>query len=174
MSERPDITPDMTVGALLDAYPELEELLVEIAPAFAKLRNPLLRKTVAKVTSLHQAARVGGVTLGDMIGRLREGAGLAGAGEGGPQEGAADGRPAWMDTVEVTSTHDARVEIEGGGHPLPIVMTAVKALAPGQGYVLVTPFLPAPLIDKVKEAGHEAWTEQVGAEEFRTTFRRPE
>ena len=71
MSERPDITPDMKVGELLRFYPELEDELVAVAPTFEKLRNPVLRRTVAKVTTLRQAARVGGVTVGEIIGRLR-------------------------------------------------------------------------------------------------------
>jgi hypothetical protein len=43
------IGPETTVGALLEAYPELERVLMEMAPAFAKLRNPVVRRTVAKV-----------------------------------------------------------------------------------------------------------------------------
>ena len=58
-ADRIDITPQTKVGELLTAYPELEDLLIEIAPAFKKLRKPVLRRTVAKVTSLAQAARVG-------------------------------------------------------------------------------------------------------------------
>ncbi len=66
------ITPDTKVGALLEAYPELEEHLIACAPAFAKLRNPLLRRTVAKVATLEQAARVGGIGVRDLVRRLRE------------------------------------------------------------------------------------------------------
>ncbi len=54
-ANRPAITPDLKLGDLLDAYPELEDVLIEIAPAFRKLRNPVLRRTVAKLTSLRQA-----------------------------------------------------------------------------------------------------------------------
>ena len=46
------------VAALLDAYPELEGVLIGIAPPFKKLRNPVLRRSVAKVASLRQAAAV--------------------------------------------------------------------------------------------------------------------
>jgi hypothetical protein len=46
------INPDTTVGALLDADPELDAVLIEAAPAFAKLRNPVIRRTVAKVISV--------------------------------------------------------------------------------------------------------------------------
>jgi hypothetical protein len=44
-------------------------------PAFEKLRNPVLRRTVARITTLRQAASVGGVSLGEIIGRLRVSAG---------------------------------------------------------------------------------------------------
>ena len=46
------IGPETTVGAMIEAYPELESVLVEMAPAFAKLRNPVVRRTVAKVATL--------------------------------------------------------------------------------------------------------------------------
>ena len=44
-----DITPSVTVHNLVGAFPELEDVLIGIAPPFKKLRNPLLRKSVAKV-----------------------------------------------------------------------------------------------------------------------------
>src|ERR1051326_2862002 len=65
------IDPETTVGAWLEAYPEVESVLVEMAPAFAKLRNPVVRRTVAKVATLEQAAKIGGVSLRAMIRRLR-------------------------------------------------------------------------------------------------------
>ncbi len=55
------ITPETKVGALLDAYPGIENQLAEWVPAFQKLQNPVLRRTVAKVVSLEQAASVGGI-----------------------------------------------------------------------------------------------------------------
>src|SRR5690349_24242332 len=65
------IGPETTVGALLEAYPELESVLVGMAPAFAKLRNPVVRRSVAKVATLEQAAKIGGISLQAMILRLR-------------------------------------------------------------------------------------------------------
>ncbi|MDD4434532.1 MAG: DUF1858 domain-containing protein, partial [Parabacteroides sp.] len=49
----------MKVAELLNDYPEIEDTLLSLSPAFAKLRNPVLRKTVARVTTLQQAAKVG-------------------------------------------------------------------------------------------------------------------
>ena len=39
------ITPKTRVGELLDTYPQLEPVLVKLAPAFAKLKNPVLSRT---------------------------------------------------------------------------------------------------------------------------------
>ncbi|MBI4720480.1 MAG: DUF1858 domain-containing protein [Chitinivibrionia bacterium] len=179
--DRPDITPDLKIGALLDAYPDLEDVLIRIAPAFKKLRNPVLRRTVAKLTTLRQAAQVGGVSLGETIRTLRGAAGIAqqwndeapGVSEALGESGAPGGlpRPEWLDGGTLVETFDAREMIEGGGHPLPVVMGAVRKLEPGQIYAIITPFTPAPMIDKVREKGYEAWTAQEGAERFITYFR---
>ena len=59
------------VAALLDQYPELEGVLIEMAPRFKKLRNPILRRTVARIASLRQAAAVGGIPVGELVNRLR-------------------------------------------------------------------------------------------------------
>lgn len=172
MSDRPDITPDMKVGELLRFYPGLEDELVAVAPAFEKLRNPVLRRTVAKVTTLRQAARVGGVTVGEIIGRLRCAAGLEEPWQGDEGGSGTSERPSWVDDVAVVATRDLRPEIEAGEHPLPAVMGLVRELAPGQALMLVTPFIPAPMIDRITGDGFLAWTLQVGPEEFHTTFAR--
>ncbi len=60
--------------------------------------------------------------------------------------------------------------METGGYPLPEVMSALRELGPGQIYAIITPFVPAPMIDRAKEAGYQAWTEQLDKERFRTFF----
>jgi hypothetical protein len=64
---RAPIEPLMKVATLLQDYPELEEALIEIAPPFRKLRNPVLRRSVAKVTSLRQAAAVAQIDVSDLV-----------------------------------------------------------------------------------------------------------
>ena len=64
-----NITPETKVGALLDNYPDIEELLISLSPSFKKLRSPVLRKTVAKVANLRQVAQV------ELAGRFRQPAG---------------------------------------------------------------------------------------------------
>jgi hypothetical protein len=166
-----DITPKTKVGELLAEYPHLEETLIEIAPAFKKLRNPILRKTIAKVTSLRQAAKVGNVSLGEMINRLRREAGLAEApdlsADSSDEEAA---RPEWADDSIVVSTIDARPMLDAGEQPLGKVMSALNKLAQGETLVLITPFVPAPIIDKAKDKGFKVWCYHPEEEEVRTYF----
>jgi hypothetical protein len=50
------ILPSTKIGALLARYPELEDVLIGLAPPFKRLKNPFLRRGVAKVAPLEQAA----------------------------------------------------------------------------------------------------------------------
>ncbi len=83
------------------------------------------------------------------------------------------GRPDWLRQVDVVTVIDAREAIAAGQHPLAQVMAAVAALAPGQAHRLVTPFVPAPLLEKVKAQGFRVWTEEVAAGEFHSWLARP-
>jgi hypothetical protein len=154
------ITPKTKVAEVLNAYPELEDVLVDLAPAFKKLKNPVLRKTIARVTSLQQAASVGGLPVETIVNRLRKEVGQETfTGEGGT-ENYKNERPGWFDPEKIIQRLDARDLIESGGHPFSAVMTDLHGFEEGAVYELVTPFLPAPLIDKVKDMGFRCWTKK--------------
>lgn len=88
-----------------------------------------------------------------------------------PRTQAAPGsRPAWVDGVDILPEFDARELIAGGGHPLPEVLAALQRLQPGQGYALVSPFNPVPMIEKAANLGYRAWTQERGPGEFLTVF----
>jgi len=67
-----EILPTVTVHKLLETYPQLEEVLIGIAPPFKKLKNPFLRRTIAKVATLRHISSVGGVPLDELISKLRK------------------------------------------------------------------------------------------------------
>ncbi len=67
-----EITPSTKVNDLLDAYPELEETLIGIAPPFKKMKNPILRKSVARVATIKHISSVGNVPLNELINKLRK------------------------------------------------------------------------------------------------------
>lgn len=102
-SDKTLITANLKVAALLDAYPELEQVLIDLAPPFQKLRHPVLRRTVARVTTLAQAARVAGVPLGELVQTLRTAAGQAEAPSAEAPAGAAPASAAAPATGATTS-----------------------------------------------------------------------
>ncbi len=171
--DKPSISPDLGILAMLNAYPELEDVLIDIAPAFKKLRNPVLRRTVARLSTLRQAAVIAGIPVGDLINRLRVAVGHEEAWEGDDEEDKeSTPRPDWIDECTVYEIHDAREEIEDGGQPLTKVMSITSELEKNQMLVLRTPFKPAPMIDKLTELGFRSWTERKSADHFVTYFAR--
>ncbi len=65
------ITPDTKLGDLLRERPELLEFLASYRPEFKKLRNPVLRNTVARFATLEAVAEMGGVPVEKLIGDIR-------------------------------------------------------------------------------------------------------
>ena len=90
------ITPKTRVGELLDTYPELEPVLMDLAPAFKKLQNPVLRRTVGKVATLQQAAALGNVSISEIINTLRQEVGQAMFEETGIQAEINETEPGWF------------------------------------------------------------------------------
>src|SRR5690606_19201848 len=90
------ISPKTKVLQLIETWPQLESVLIDYVPAFSKLKNPVLRKTVAKIATLQQAAAIGNVKVEDLINRLRKEVGqdLPGETQG---IGYNISRPWWMD-----------------------------------------------------------------------------
>ena len=164
------ITPRTKVFELLQAYPELEAKLIELAPVFKKLMNPVLRRTIARVTTLQQAAQVGEVPVHTLVNRLRQEVGqdiLEGLEAGTAGHSA---KPSWLKEERTIKRLDARPIIEQGGHPLGEVLEGVKDLNPGEIYELITPFLPAPLIEKVMAQGFDHWSDKISEAHFINYF----
>jgi len=65
------LSPRTKIDALLKKYPFLLEYLVSLAPAYAKLKNPWLRKTLGKLANLEQVASMGGLSLSRLLSALQ-------------------------------------------------------------------------------------------------------
>lgn len=150
------ITPETKIFDLLENYPTLENKLIEIAPVFSKLKNPVLRKTITKVTSLKQAALVGSVSLSHLVNELRKEVGQVS--ESFKETDKVD-KSILKHPENIKEVYDATLDIEAGNHPLGKVMGDIQKLGDDECYLLITPFLPAPLIQKVEEKGFKVSTE---------------
>ena len=165
------ITPRTKVSELIYAYPELQDVLIEYLPAFKKLKNPVLRKTVARITTLQQAATVGNVSVEDLINHLRKEVGQdLYSGESGPAYITEE--PDWFSEERVQTEFDARAMLAGGEQPVNQVMADLNSLNKGAIYKLVAPFVPAPLVDKASSLGLAHWIKKTSDEEFVVYFYR--
>lgn len=155
-TNKPDITPDTKVADLLKEFPQLEELLKHFSPAFAALKNPVLRKTVAKVTSLQQAAKVGGVSIVEMINALREKAGQLPLGDSfcPGREDIHIPFSEKMLPATITHTLDVRPIIESGNHPKDQILDLANKLNQGDCLEFISSFPPTPLIDLLQKKGY--------------------
>lgn len=161
------ITPETKVSELLHEYPELEDKFIEILPPFEKLKNPVLRKSIAKVTTLRQASRVGGVSLAELLNRLRI---EAGQNEISFEENrtSQETKPDWVIDENIKITYDARIDLENGMHPLAKVSKEILTLSESDIFLLITPFLPGPLIDIVRDKGFRVFSQNTGEDEIYT------
>ena len=166
------ITPKTKISELLDSYPELEETLIRYTPVFKKLKNPLLRKTIAKITTLQQASAIADVKVEELINTLRKEAGqeLTEVKEG---SGYNKNKPEWFDEKKISIRFDAREMLDAGEHPVNQVMAELNDMKQGGIYELQAPFLPAPLIDKATSIQFEHWVVSRGETDFSIFFCRP-
>lgn len=166
------ISPKTKVLQLIENWPQLEDVLIDYVPAFSKLKNPVLRKTVAKIATLQQAAAIGNVKVEDLINRLRKEVGQDLLGETGGV-GYNTVKPWWMDEKTVHKEMDAREMLAAGEHPVNQVMADLKQLPNAKIYKLLAPFLPAPLIDKASSMEIEHWVNEISEAEFEVYFYKP-
>jgi hypothetical protein len=163
------ITPKTKVLQLIEAYPQLEDVLIEYAPAFKRLKNPVLRKTVAKIATLQQAASIGNAKVEDLINRLRKE-----VGQDLYTENMATtyntNKPDWFETELIVRELNSKNMLAAGEHPVNQVMADLKNMENGKIYKLIAPFLPAPLIDKASSLEVQHWVEKISDTDFNIYF----
>lgn len=152
------ISHETTVGALLEAYPEAEDVLIGMAPAFAKLRNPLVRRSVAKFATLNRAARIGGVRLDEMIRKLRDFIGQGGLDLPRETADAPSEGESWLTRGRAIGQIDADAMLERGVHPIGKVRELSEKLRAGEVIVLRSSFRPQPLIGTMRRSGVEVYS----------------
>ena len=166
------ITPKTKVHQLLEAYPHLEDVLIGYVPEFKKLKNPALRKTVAKIATLQQAAAIGNVKVEDLVNKLR---GVVGqdlyTGTGETKYNTV--KPEWFKENLITTEFDVREMLAQGEHPVNQVIADLNAMETGAVYKLIAPFLPAPLIDKASSLHIPHWIDKQSEEMLHIYFYKP-
>ena len=165
------ISPKTKVLQLIETYPELEDVLIEYVPAFKKLKNPVLRKTVAKIATLQQASVIGNVKIEELINTLRKAVGedLISIED---NENYNTIKPEWFEESNILHSIDIREMLNRGEQPVNQVITELTNLSKGEIYKVISPFIPAPLIDKASSLEIKHWIDKKEEEVFEVYFIR--
>ncbi|GAB4488636.1 MAG: hypothetical protein Fur0016_14630 [Anaerolineales bacterium] len=146
-----EITSQTKLFDLLEAYPELESQMMNIAPPFQNLKNPVLRRTVGKLATLEKVAQVGGMEAGKLVNTLRRAVGQQELGAETTSNPvveiprAADD-PGWI-AGEAQFTLDGTALLQRGEVPLGKVNELLSKLEAGRFLLLITNFEPTPMLE---------------------------
>ncbi len=160
------ITPKSRIGELLEAYPELEAILFTLSPSFKKLKNPVLRKTVGKVATLQQVAKVGNLPVTTLVNELRKKVGQEALEWEEIYQTESGTQPAWVNRDQVKYVFDAVPVINAGENPMGTIFEFLGKLEYGDILLFRTPFFPAPILDKIKQKGFASFTLRLNENEF--------
>ena len=158
MDTQLDINLQTKVAEMLDHYPQLEEVLLELSPSFAKLKNPILRKTIARVATLKQISEIAGLNPGEMISTLRKGANLCPANIDSEEVYNFSLQPEWVNEKIVIETFDVCTILNEGKSPMKQIIEKSQSLKTEQILKIVTPFVPSPIIDILKSKEYKCWS----------------
>jgi hypothetical protein len=117
------------------------------------------------VASLQQAAIIGGLKVDELVNRLRKEVGQdIFSGDTENAQYLAVTPPDWFNKTQVVQHFDASPIINSGGSPMAEILTLVKELQADKILEIKTPFVPAPIIDMLKDQGFKSFSLQKGDE----------
>ena len=162
-----EIKIDTTIADLLNNYKGMKDILIGINPKFKKLNNPILRRTLAKLATVKQAAIIGGMKPEDLLNQLRVAVGQEPISLSLDDEINKDEIPAWAKQKAVLELN-ANELLDADKNPLAEVAKALKKLKSGEILALIADFKPEPLIEEFKKQGLQTATIQEGEDIFIT------
>lgn len=171
------------VAAVLARDERLIEVFIRVSPHFERLRNPAMRKTMAKLVTVEQAARIAGVDPAVLIAELNRALGVEAADGRGEESGAApggegvaggesQGLPVALRALppERIVDLDVRDDLRAGREPFSRIMATRRALPPGGVLRLRAIFEPVPLYAVMGKQGFNHWTERLAEDDWRVWF----
>jgi hypothetical protein len=156
-----EITSQSKLFDVLEAYPFLESQIINIAPPFQNLKNPVLRRTVGKIATLEKVAQVGGMDVTKLVNTLRRAVGQeeVGAEAGSPLMIAIprlESDPDWI-AGEPQFTVNGTEMLQRGEVPLGRVNELLGQLEAGRYLLLATNFEPVPILDAMQKQSRKVF-----------------
>lgn len=173
-TEREPILASWKISEVLKEHPELLDVLVDLTPAFSKLRNPVLRRVQTRLVTVQQAARIAGLEPGYLVRTLNQAVGITPPdAEDDPQADAPDaGPPPWVATAPVVRELDVREMLAKEQEPFRLITGTAREVRAGEAMALLTGFEPLPLYDALGKQGFSHWGQPIGDGDWRVLFHR--
>jgi uncharacterized protein (DUF2249 family) len=177
------IRPGDRVADVIDRDARLIDVFAGAAPAFERLRKPGMRRVMARLVTVEQAARMAGIDADELVARLNHGHRMLTPEPESdmtdslpvlsPQATAA--RPAGLTDLDHSRIVDldVRAELRAGEEPFSKIMAARRDLADGAVLRLRAIFEPVPLYAVLRKHGFEHWTERLSDDDWIVWFYRP-
>lgn len=156
-----EITSQSKLFDILEAHPELESQIINIAPTFKNLKNPVLRRTVGKLATIEMVAHVGGMDVTKLVNTLRIAVGQETLVEGTPVSiltmvPSTPEDPEWIVKAPFQVVNGSEL-LKNGEVPLAKVNELLEKLPTGELILLVTDFEPSPIIEALKKKGKQVF-----------------
>ena len=150
-----DITAKSKLFDVLEAYPFLEAQIINIAPPFQNLKNPILRRTVGKLATLETVAQIGGMDVTKLVNTLRL---AVGQDQLGPVDEhftvelppVTENDPPWIGGEPQYIVNGMQL-LQRGEVPLGKVNELLGQLDPDRFILLVTNFEPTPILEAMQK-----------------------
>ena len=172
------VAPTDRVSDVLARDVTLVEVFVRHAPHFEKLRHAGMRRVMARLVTIEQAARMANVPVNRLVRDLNDALHIETSVEAGPISDDAvvqwapgtRHRPASLIEVEL----DLREDMRAGREPFSRIMAAVAALGPSEVLRLRTIFEPVPLFAALAKRGFDHEVARHAADDWSVWFWRGE
>lgn len=158
------------ISDILDRDESLVEVLAQLAPHLAGLRDPSKRRAMSRLVTVEQAAATAGIPADKVLAELNGRLGLKSSKSGvtaSPPRSAANAEPPVGAKVV---TLDLREDLRNGQEPFGKIMAAVGALSDDEVLVLLTTFEPMPLFAVLGKRGFEHHSEQNADDDWTISF----
>lgn len=168
---------DDKIHAVLERDPRMLDALLAVSPSFSMLKNPLMRKTMARLTTVEKAARVAGVDADELLGRLNAVlTGVPWEPKASAPAAATDAAPAGElpDAVKALTEVecDVRDDLRKGVEPFARIMGTLREVGPGKVLHLRAIFEPAPLYAVLGKKGFQHFTQRAADDDWHIWFWR--
>ena len=169
-----NITSKTRISSLVKFNSEVIDTIASINQNFKKLKNPVLRKLLAPRVTIENAAKIGGVSVDEFIGKLIP-LGFTYIAE--QQDNIDSNNEKNMnDTFDINNQAiielDVRPDLEQGKDPFSKIMATIDELNENEIIKLINSFEPVPIINAIKQKGFAAMVENPSAGLFYVYFKR--